>query len=94
MNVLTDSEIRDVLWSKLAVIPGPVQVAKKHDHDNDGHDDDDCGGNHDGNDDDDNNDINNDVFLCQLTFTQQVIFSDSVCRDCGEKVGYLGSDVR
>ena len=38
MNVLTDSEIRDVLWSKLAVIPGPVQVAKKHDHD-DGHDD-------------------------------------------------------
>ena len=28
MNVLTDSEIRDVLWSKLANIPGPVQVAK------------------------------------------------------------------
>ena len=26
MNVLTDAEIRDVLWSKLAIIPGPVQV--------------------------------------------------------------------
>jgi len=39
MNVLSDGEIRDVLWSKLAMIPGPVQV----------------------------------------------IFSDSVCQDCGEK---------
>ena len=29
MNVLTDSEIRDVLWSKLAVIPGPVQVGQR-----------------------------------------------------------------
>ena len=27
MNVLSDGEIRDVLWSKLAMIPGPVQVS-------------------------------------------------------------------
>ena len=27
MNVLSDGEIRDVLWSKLAMIPGPVQAS-------------------------------------------------------------------
>ena len=40
MNVLTDSEIRDVLWSKLAVIPGPVQV-EQHDQDDHGDNNDD-----------------------------------------------------
>ena len=40
MNVLTDAEIRDVLWSKLAVIPGPVQV-EHHQNDDNNEDDDD-----------------------------------------------------
>ena len=36
MNVLTDAEIRDVLWSKLAAIPGPVQVKDDgHEHEDD-----------------------------------------------------------
>ena len=26
MNVLTDSEIRDILWAKLTAIPGTVQI--------------------------------------------------------------------
>ena len=44
MNVLTDAEIRDVLWSKLAVIPGPVQVENlENDVDNEDDDDNDGG---------------------------------------------------
>ena len=43
MNVLTDSEIRDILWAKLTAIPGTVQI----------------------------------------------IFSNSRCRNCGEKVRVL-----
>ena len=53
MNVLTDGEIRDVLWSKLSVIPGPVQVEQHH------HDHDDNNENYHQDDDDDDNDKNN-----------------------------------
>ena len=55
-----------------------------NDHVNHGDNDDDNYVDHDDND-DDNHDDNHDVFV-NLPL-QQVIFSDSVCRDCGEKVG-------